>query len=141
MQQKQILADPSKVQLRKDIIRAVMIEHEVDEDEFFGLGRAAVLTDARRDAAIRLKKAGFSQQRIASILKRNHSTIDYYLYGKSKESKQRTANQHHILKSLPVEVSDIVRTIADARNVSAVRVLVEWLVERAACEAQTCGLA
>ncbi len=61
------------------IIRDVMQSRRIGVKDFFGASRMTHLVNARRIAIMRLKKAGFNDAAIARLMKRNYSTVRYWL--------------------------------------------------------------
>jgi len=122
---------PVKLKLRKNILAAVCFEHRVSLDELLGRGRTADLTDARKDAAHRLHKAGFSKKRIAQILRRDHSTVFYYFDQKLIDAKRDWTRNYRMLGMLPPEVAAIVQREAIGRGVMPYEVIVDWVIDRA----------
>jgi hypothetical protein len=70
------------------IIKTVLQERGVSAEDFFGPGRLALLTEARIDAAVRLKASGLSPSAIARLMKRNHGTVSYWLRPDCREQRR-----------------------------------------------------
>lgn len=125
---------PTRMQRLAIIIDSVTRVHGVTLDEIKGTSRAAYLVDARRDAACRLRAAGFTITRIAQILERDNSTIDYYVYGKRKATKRADARAAAMLFSVPEVTRETIKAVAEAEGVSIRTIVAEWLTERATYE-------
>ncbi|WP_024516804.1 hypothetical protein [Bradyrhizobium sp. Tv2a-2] len=126
---------PSKVLLRDEILNRVLAQHRVEAIDFFSTCRAGDLTAARRAAAQELKAAGFAVTRIAHILRRNHRTIGYYLYGGSNDARRNRSRTYEMLKALDPSTMETVLAIAKAEGVSPYVLIREWIAERATYEA------
>lgn len=121
---------PTKVVARDEIISSVLAKHRVDPLDFFSTSRDCDLTEARRDAARQLSEAGFTHTRIAKLLRRDRSTIDYYL------EQTGRSRLHAMMEPLPTEVKQTVKAIAEAEGVTVYALIREWISERATYEAQ-----
>ncbi|MEZ0060880.1 putative transcriptional regulator [Bradyrhizobium elkanii] len=74
--------------ITRQIIGAVLEKYRVEPVELFGYSREGHLVAARREAARRLKKQGYSITRIGRILHRDHSTISNYIYESIRKAKR-----------------------------------------------------
>lgn len=63
----------------RDIIKAVMREHLVSPEEFFGNNRLPRFVAARREAAKRMAAAGIRVPVIARLMKRHPRTVAYHV--------------------------------------------------------------
>lgn len=61
------------------IIEAVMAKHRVGPKDFFGAGWPAHVVAARKAAALRLHAAGFRVPAIARVMRRDRSSVRYWL--------------------------------------------------------------
>ena len=61
------------------ILKEVMDRRGVGPKDFFGAGRMKHIVLARRTAIKVLKAEGFSSAAIARLMKRNVSTVDYWI--------------------------------------------------------------
>lgn len=69
----------------REIIKAIMREHLVLPEEFFGNRKLPRLVKARRAAALRMAKAGIRVPVIARLMKRDPRTIFYHINPKKRE--------------------------------------------------------
>jgi hypothetical protein len=126
---------PEKVRARQEILDMVCVEYGVTMEDLLGKRRMPVFVDARKDAARRLSEIGFSISRIAQILKRDHTTIEFY-FGK-KEMRQRTGDHpsgYRMRMWLPEDLRAAIGACAARRGITPSAVFLEWLRERAAQE-------
>lgn len=72
------------------IVKAVMVECGMSEEDFFGSSFAAHIK-ARRIAITRLKASGYRRADIARVLRIDGSTVDYWL--KSEIRSHRKARR------------------------------------------------
>jgi hypothetical protein len=70
-----------------DIVKAVLCELAVTREDFFGRRRAASLTAARIVAAERLSAAGYEPGQIAHLIKRDRTSVLYYLRPAMRERR------------------------------------------------------
>lgn len=63
----------------EDIIKAVMREHLVLPEEFFGMSRLPRFAKARRTAIAEMADSGLSKAAIAKLMQRSWSTVAYHL--------------------------------------------------------------
>jgi hypothetical protein len=69
----------TKIAQREQIIADVLRHHGITRDDLFSRWRNADLVEARADAARRLRAAGFTLKAIARALRRDHTTVMYYI--------------------------------------------------------------
>lgn len=125
---------PEKAVLRKQIIADVLRNHRLGRVEFFGRSRFDELCAARKDAARRLRDAGFTTGHIARILRRERTTILHY-FGEAMAQRKRIHNQNYrLLESLAAEVREAILQIAEIEHTTPAAVVREWLSERAKYE-------
>lgn len=76
------------------IIEDVMRHYKIQPSVFFGNRRGVHrVTKARRIAIGRLKDAGFNSAAIARLMKRNYSTIQYWLHPEYRERRTHYCRQ------------------------------------------------
>lgn len=126
----------TRMQVRHEIIAAMLARHGVTEEEFFGPGRMDDATHARREAAQRLHAAGFRISTIARIIKRSHGTIQYYLRHEYLSKRRDRARATLALKRISSGISDLVAEIAQDEGISPVLLAMQWIAERAEYEMQ-----
>lgn len=126
---------PPKSVLRQTIIADIVKHHRLDPDRFFSRSQLPELCAARKDAAHRLREAGFSKRRIGQILKRDRSTITFYFNPQMAERKRSRRRIYQLLESLAPDIRDIVGAISSAEQISPVTIITEWVNERARHEA------
>lgn len=68
-------------------ITDALMRHQIDSDEFFSRTLAPPAVEARRDAINGLAAAGFSNRKIASMVKRNICTVRYWLNSDIREHR------------------------------------------------------
>ncbi len=73
--------------MTKSIVLTVCEELGVTAEEFFGRERSPRMTNARRVAVERLHEAGFSYKASARLIRRNYSTVQYWLHPKYREHR------------------------------------------------------
>ena len=66
--------------MTKSIVLEVCRELEIEPSDFFGNRRKGQFSVARRLAIERLKEAGLNARGIASAMKRNYSSVQYWLH-------------------------------------------------------------
>lgn len=125
---------PKRTEARQRILKQVMDKYDVTPEEFFGKRRNADVVDARKEAARRLLDAGFDKASISRILRRDHTTIEYYFSGDRNGTKLKRVRLYRLLLALPDEVRIGIERLADARGIAAYALAHQWLVERAAIE-------
>ncbi|MCA6108152.1 hypothetical protein [Bradyrhizobium cenepequi] len=117
----------------KLIISAVLSLHRMHRDDFFGHRRDLHLVAARRDAAHRLREAGFTSGQIGRILKRNHTTVLNYFDG-LRDGKRRRLNERAVLRHVDPELREPIQMIAQAEGVTLEMLIAQWVGERARYE-------
>ena len=82
--------------MTKYIVITVCEEMGVDSQDFFGRDRSRELVNARREAIVRLIKAGFSMAATARLIKKSYSTVQYWLKPDFRAHRARygAANNH-----------------------------------------------
>jgi hypothetical protein len=85
----------------KAIIKAILREHHVSADDFFGSGHARFVVYARVDAIQRMNDLGMNGHAIARIMKRNHSTIFYWLRPEYRARRKKYYQDHWIQNRPP----------------------------------------
>lgn len=85
------------------IIKAVMREHLVGAQDFFGGCRIRRFTLARRAAAVRLSQTGLSRGVIARLMRREKTTIAYYI-NKEWRTKRKAAFSAYYHKQKAMEI-------------------------------------
>lgn len=87
------------------IIKDVLRDHGLKEEEFFGRCRKPFLVAARKSAAIRMHRAGLSRGIIARLVRREKSTIVYYI-DKEHRAKRRAKllAYYHKQKSMEIHL-------------------------------------
>jgi hypothetical protein len=73
--------------MTKSIVLEVCRELGIQPSDFFGNKRKGQLSVARRLAIERLKEAGLNNRGIASAMKLNYSTIQYWLHPEYRERR------------------------------------------------------
>lgn len=63
----------------EQIVEMVAVLHRVTGDILRGPSQRTATVDARREAAVLLRKAGFSTPKIGEVLNRDHTTILHLL--------------------------------------------------------------
>jgi len=119
----------------KQIISAVLLDHGLHPDDFFGYARDQHLIKARMECAERLSAAGYNASEIARMMKRNHTTILNY-FPKLRDTKNGRYLKNRLLEFLPPDIREIVQAYAKAEGVSIAVLIAQWVGERATYEAQ-----
>lgn len=127
--------DPKMVEARKRIIKQILDEYDITREELLGNRRYGALVEARRDAAHRLRHAGFKTCRIGKILRRDHTTICQYFSEQMGPRKLDRVRLARLLEAVPEDARAVITRAAEAVGVHPYAVVREWLVERAAVEA------
>lgn len=130
------VALPGKVRVRHEIITGVLRRHLLSKEEFFGRSQVPEFCAARREAARLLKDADFSNRRIGQILKRDRSTVVFYLSSEMVQRKRIRRRIYKVLESLEPDVREVVSQISEAEQVSPMLLIREWINERARFEAE-----
>jgi hypothetical protein len=117
----------------KLIIKAVLDEHLVHSDDFFGRGKLSYLVAARRDAAHRLLAAGYNPSQVGRFMRRHPSTVLNY-FPKLVEAKRAQYAAKRVMRWLTLEAHETVIAVAKAENVTPEVLMARWVGERAACE-------
>lgn len=81
--------------MNKSIVLTVCEELNVTPENFFGPRRKKQLTHARRVAIQRLHDAGFSYMAVARLIRRNYSTVQYWIHADYREQRSRYAAEYH----------------------------------------------
>lgn len=74
--------------MTKSIVLTVCEQHQISPAAFFGKGRTQKLSHARRDAIVALSAAEFGTQAIARLIKRDTSTVIYWLNQTSRDRRK-----------------------------------------------------
>lgn len=119
----------------KSIIRDVLKEHQICADDFFGIRRDKHLTLARTDAAKRLHEAGYDWSSIARMMRRNHSTVRYYVLSTHRDRKRQYYRDKYAMRYMDEETRSAVLTIAESQSVKPEQLIASWIAERIASEA------
>lgn len=77
--------------MTRSIVLTICEQHRIRPEEFFGKSRCQKLSACRRDAILALYEAGFSVSGCARMIRRNVSTVHYWL---------KPANRDHRKKSM-----------------------------------------
>lgn len=81
--------------MQQSIVLQICAQHKVHPVEFFGPGRDRRLSRTRRAAILALKRAGFSNAAVARLIKRNYSTVQYWLH---PDYRARRATYFRVLR-------------------------------------------
>jgi IS30 family transposase len=84
--------------MTKSIVLEVCAELDIPPHEFFGPMRDRRLTNSRRVAVERLHEAGFSYKAAARLIKRNYSTVQYWLKPEYRASRVEYYRRYHAAK-------------------------------------------
>lgn len=125
----------------QQIIDAVIADHSCGRDEFFSRHSEAYLVNARVDAARRLRnELDLSSTVIARLLKRECSTIRYYLKPNLRARKQAGPKAKwrsaQVLRFLDPDAAATVAAVAVAENTAPEMIIAQWIGERARFEAE-----
>ena len=120
----------------KSIIRDVLSEHQICADDFFGLRRDKHLTLARTDAAKRLHAAGYDWSSMARIMKRNHSTVRYYVLSSHRDRKRQYYRDKYAMRFMDAGTREVVLAAAEAEGAKPEVIIAQWVADRALHEAQ-----
>lgn len=115
----------------RKLLREVMADHRICADDFFSGIREKHLVAARMDAARRLRACSYSVCHIGRILKRDHTTVRYYLDGDTRAKKQRRAGQRYVPPYLDNKTRLVIERVAAQQGVKPVDVVARWVSERA----------
>jgi hypothetical protein len=102
----------------RDIIKAVLTDHSLCAEDFFGSSRQPYLVTARMDCARRMKDAGYEFAAIARYMKRNPTTVLYYLSPDMRGRKKDYYTARGALRYLPDHIQAIVSAYAKATDTS-----------------------
>lgn len=82
--------------MTKSIVLEVCRECEVDPADFFGASRNPKVMGARRIAIEKLHEAGFGYRVIARLVRRDYSTVQYWMSPKNRSYRLnwRQRKQH-----------------------------------------------
>jgi intein/homing endonuclease len=120
----------------REVIKEVMREHMLCEEDFFGTLRHQHLVKARRTAALRLRDIGYSCTQTARLLKRNHTTILNYL-DNMPEAKRKRRIFKLLTRNLTDDVHNAVLDMAKAEGVALEILISQWVSERVAHEVES----
>ena len=113
------------------IIKAVLNNHSLHADDFFGTSRVDYLVAARIDAATRMHARGYSHNRIADMLCRERSTITHYLNPGLRIVKRNRLRQTRAVKLLAPDTASFVLAFANAEQIAPEMLIARWVSERA----------
>jgi hypothetical protein len=128
------IKDPKMVEARKRIIKQILYDYDITREELLGGRRYGGLMEARKDAAHRLRHAGFNICRIGKILRRDHTTICQYFSEQMATRKADRVRLARLLEALPEGARDVIKQNACSQGVHPYDVVRAWLIERAAAE-------
>jgi hypothetical protein len=111
-------------------IAAVLKDHAVRREVFFGLGKEHYVVDARIDATRRMKAAGLRHTQIAGAINKSRRTVLAYLSHPGKRIK----NRPFVCVSLHQPTLAVLKDMADAKGVSQSALVADWISERIAAE-------
>ena len=74
--------------MNRSIVLTVCEQHQISPAAFFGNGRTRKLSHARRDAIGALSDAGFGTHAISRLVKRDTSTVIYWLNQTSRDRRK-----------------------------------------------------
>ena len=111
------------------IVDRVITEARLHPEEFFSAARERPLVKARMHAASQLVAAKFTPYRIGFFLKRNHSTIAYYL-GAEGTSRSSKYYYRRVLRHLSPDHRQAVVDYAASEAVSVEVLVAQWVGER-----------
>lgn len=81
--------------MTKSIVHTVCEQWGITEEEFFGYSRQQNLCQARRYAIMQLQAAGLSFRGIAVAMRRNYSTIQYWMHPEYQERRKIYYKKYH----------------------------------------------
>lgn len=87
--------------MNKSIVLTVCEELNITPEDFFGPGRVKRLTHARRVAIQRLHDVGMSYASIASCIRRNYSSVQYWMHAEYREKRSRYFAEYHAKHPVP----------------------------------------
>ena len=130
------IKDPKMVEARKRIIKQILSDYDITREELLSNRRYGGLMEARRDAAHRLRHAGFNICRIGKILRRDHTTICQYFSEQMASRKADRIRLSRLLEAVPEDARAVITRTAEAGGVHPYAIVRSWLVERAALESR-----
>lgn len=80
--------------MTQSIVLQVCKEMGVEPADFFGRRRDQRLVSARRLAIDRLVAAGFSMRGVSRMMRRNYSTVQYWMRPALREKRRETARNY-----------------------------------------------
>jgi len=128
------IKDPKMVEARKRIISQILDDYDITREELLGSRRYGGLMEARRDAAHRLRHAGFNTRRIGKILRRDHTTICQYFSEKTVLRKLNRVRTAKLIEAVPEDTRAAITRAAEAKGVHPYTIVREWLIERGKLE-------
>jgi hypothetical protein len=120
----------------RDIIKAVLLDRGLCAEDFFSQLRLKHLVDARKDAARRMRDHGYAAIFIARKLKRNHTTVLFYLDEARQQRKRAKGFELWMLGKFAPHAAEVVKAVAQAEGKQPADVIAEWVAERAEYEAR-----
>lgn len=120
----------------RDIINAVLADRNICADDFYSRFRDPHFVAARMDCARRLRDAGYEYAAIGRFMKRNPTTILYYLNEDMRARKKDYYSARGALKYLPDHIRAIVSEYAKAKNTTPRAIVSDWISDRAKYEAR-----
>lgn len=87
--------------MSKSVVLTICEEYGITAEEFFGPRRDWRLTHARRVAIERLVEAGLNGKGIAAAIRRNYSTVQYWLHPEYREQRSAYAAKYHAAHPVP----------------------------------------
>lgn len=119
----------------REIIKTVLRERHIGAEDFFSRNRDNHLVSARKEAALRMNKAGYSPSFIARAIKRNYTTVMYYLSESFQARKAATYRNRRVLKFLDPVARDVILETARLEETTPEVIIAQWVNERAQYEA------
>lgn len=87
--------------MNKSIVLTVCEDLGITPEEFFGPQRQKRLTHARCLAISRMLEAGFSLAGIAAAIRRNYSTVQYWVHASYREKRVEYFAKYHAAHPIP----------------------------------------
>jgi hypothetical protein len=87
--------------MSKSIVLTVCEEMGITPEEFFGPRKLKHLTHARREAIDRMMAAGFSMTGVAAAIRRNYSSVQYWVYHDYRKRRSDYFREYHAKHPIP----------------------------------------
>jgi hypothetical protein len=123
------------------IVASVMAKHMIGAKDFYGVSQVVHLVKARRAAIMQLSAAGFKVPMIAKVMRRDRSTVRYWLRPDCRSRRVNYANAKRATLRTPAKNSNMETPMNSSKwGVATTEIVAGAKKARACVQPRTTGL-